>query len=62
MVISVSHVAKYFERYARPQDRLKQMLWRGRRNYYTPYWALRDVSFIECTVPIFPENTLTVVP
>jgi lipopolysaccharide transport system ATP-binding protein len=31
--------------YEKPQDRLKQMLWRGRRTYYREFWALKDVSF-----------------
>jgi ABC-type polysaccharide/polyol phosphate transport system ATPase subunit len=31
--------------YDQPQDRLKQMLWRGRRQYGQEFWALRDVSF-----------------
>lgn len=44
-VISIDHISKYFEIYDKPEDRLKQMLWRGRRNFYKPYWALRDVSF-----------------
>src|SRR5436190_12217233 len=30
--------------YDRPQDRLKQMLWRGRRMYGREFWALRDIS------------------
>jgi lipopolysaccharide transport system ATP-binding protein len=45
MVISVCGVGKMYRIYDRPQDRLKQMLWRGRRQYGREFWALRDVSF-----------------
>lgn len=45
VVISVRNVGKMYRIYDRPQDRLKQMLWRGRRLYGHEFWALRDVSF-----------------
>ena len=44
-VIEVRDVGKCYQIYDRPQDRLKQMLWRGRRRYYREFWALRDVWF-----------------
>ncbi len=44
-VIEVHNVGKCYQIYPRPQDRLKQMLWRGRRRYYREFWALRDLSF-----------------
>ena len=44
-VIEVCGVGKCYQIYERPQDRLKQMLWRGRRRYFREFWALRDVSF-----------------
>ena len=44
-VIEVESAGKCYHIYDRPQDRLKQMLWRGRRRYYREFWALRDVSF-----------------
>jgi lipopolysaccharide transport system ATP-binding protein len=44
-VIQVSNLSKCYEIYERPQDRLLQMLSRGRRQYYKEFWALRDVSF-----------------
>ena len=43
--ICVDHVCKFFEVYEKPQHRLCQMLWRGKRCFYTQYWALRDISF-----------------
>jgi lipopolysaccharide transport system ATP-binding protein len=45
IAISVRGVGKMYRIYDRPQDRLKQMLWRGRRMYGREFWALRDVSF-----------------
>jgi ABC-type polysaccharide/polyol phosphate transport system ATPase subunit len=43
--IRVSDVGKCYQLYARPVDRLKQALWRGRRTYFREFWALRHVSF-----------------
>src|SRR6266545_1360051 len=45
VAISVRGVGKMYRIYDRPQDRLKQMLLRGRRMYGREFWALRDVSF-----------------
>src|SRR6266542_6439942 len=45
VAISVRGVGKMYRIYDRPQDRLKQMLWRGRRTYGREFWALRDASF-----------------
>ncbi len=43
-MIEVAGVGKCYHIYDRPQDRLKQMLWRGRRRYYREFWALHDLS------------------
>ncbi|MGB2820226.1 MAG: ABC transporter ATP-binding protein, partial [Phycisphaerae bacterium] len=43
--IAVAGVGKCYEIYPRPVDRLKQALWRGRRQFYREFWALKDVSF-----------------
>jgi lipopolysaccharide transport system ATP-binding protein len=45
IAISVHGVGKMYRIYDHPQDRLKQMLWRGRRMYGREFWALRDISF-----------------
>ena len=45
VAISVSGVSKFFEIYEKPSHRLWQMLCRGRRQFYRPFWALSDVSF-----------------
>jgi lipopolysaccharide transport system ATP-binding protein len=52
-VIVVSEVAKCYQVYARPQDRLRQaflprlrsLLELSPRKYFTEFWALNDVSF-----------------
>lgn len=43
--IRAEHLAKSYALYARPGDRLKQFLFRGRRKFYREFWALKDVSF-----------------
>src|SRR5688500_1782147 len=43
--LRVSGLSKCYQMYARPQDRLWQTLWRGRRQFFREFWALRDVSF-----------------
>lgn len=43
--ISVKNLGKCYQLYAQPHDRLKQFLWRGKRQYYREFWALHDVSF-----------------
>ncbi len=45
LVIEAQAIGKCYHIYERPQDRLKQMLWRGRRCYYREFWALQDISF-----------------
>lgn len=44
-VICINDISKYFEIYDKPSHRLWQMLWRGRRCFYKPFWALRNISF-----------------
>lgn len=43
--IEVNGLSKCYQIYDKPSDRLKQMLMRGRRQYYKEFWALKDVSF-----------------
>jgi ABC-type polysaccharide/polyol phosphate transport system ATPase subunit len=45
IAISVSGVSKAYRIYEKPQDRLKQMLWKGKRIYHDEFWALRDINF-----------------
>lgn len=43
--IRVNNLGKCYHMYAKPIDRLKQAVFRGRRTYYGEFWALRNVSF-----------------
>ncbi|MGE4239893.1 ABC transporter ATP-binding protein [Ramlibacter sp.] len=43
--IRASAIGKCYQLYDRPTDRLKQLLWGGRRRYAREFWALRDVEF-----------------
>lgn len=43
--LCVSSVSKCYRMFARPEDRLKQMLLGRWKTYYQDFWALRDVSF-----------------
>ena len=45
IAIKVDSVSKMYRIYDSPQDRLKQMLWRGRRLYGREFWALHELSF-----------------
>jgi lipopolysaccharide transport system ATP-binding protein len=42
--VLVSDLGKCYQIYTKPKDRLKQALWRGRRQYYREFWALRNVN------------------
>jgi lipopolysaccharide transport system ATP-binding protein len=44
VAISVRGLGKCYRIYNRPQDRLKQALCRGRKQYFREFWALRNVS------------------
>ena len=44
-VISVSDISKCYRLYEKPIDRLKQAVFRERRQYFHEHWALRDISF-----------------
>lgn len=44
LVISAKGLSKAYHIYNKPSDRLMQMLFRGRKNFYSEFWALRDVS------------------
>lgn len=45
IAIKVENLGKCYQIYDKPHDRLKQMLVRGRRQYYREFWALKNVSF-----------------
>lgn len=43
--IQVEGLSKCYRIYERPKDRLLQMLTRGKKQYFSEFWALQDVSF-----------------
>lgn len=45
IAISINNISKIYQIYDRPQDRLKQSIWRGRKQFYREFWALKDISF-----------------
>lgn len=45
LAISVKGISKRYEIYEKPIDRLKQSLFRGRKQFYKEFWALKDISF-----------------
>ena len=45
LVISVSDVSKVYHLYEKPQDRLKQILWKKSGNPNDEFWALREINF-----------------
>lgn len=44
VVVNAEGLGKSFLIYAKPEDRLKQMLWRKRRKLFTEYWAFQNVD------------------
>jgi lipopolysaccharide transport system ATP-binding protein len=44
LAIEARGLAKTYQVYAHPSDRLKQMLWRGRRHFYREFCAVRGVD------------------
>ena len=44
VVIRTSGLGKVYQLYDRPADRLKQFLWRGRKQFFQEFWALREIN------------------
>ena len=42
--ILAHHLSKCYQLYAQPKDRLKQLIWGQRRQYYQALWALREID------------------
>lgn len=45
IAITVNNISKYYHIYEKPIDRLKQSLYRGKRQYYKEFKALDNISF-----------------
>ena len=43
-VIQATDLGKAYQIYRKPEDRLKQMLWRGRRQFFEEFWALKGMT------------------
>lgn len=43
--IKITNLDKCYQLYAQPKDRLKQFLWRGKRQFFKEFWALRNINF-----------------
>jgi lipopolysaccharide transport system ATP-binding protein len=43
--IQVRHLSKSYQLYNQPIDRLKQFLWRGKKQFYTEFSALKSIDF-----------------
>ena len=55
-LIEAIGISKRYEIYPHPSDRLKQSLWRGRRQFFQEFWALREVD-----VRVYPGETVGVI-
>lgn len=44
IVVQAKGLGKAYQIYHRPHDRLKQMLWGSKRQFFREFWALRDVD------------------
>lgn len=45
LAISIVGVSKVYNMYDKPQDRLKQMLWKRSGKLHDEFWALNDINF-----------------
>ncbi len=45
IAITVSGLSKHYQIYDKPLDRLKQSIFRGRKQFYRDFVALKNVSF-----------------
>ncbi len=44
-IIQIHEVSKLYPLYNHPSDRLKQFLWRGKKQFFKEFWALKNISF-----------------
>ena len=44
-IVQCTNLGKCYQIYNEPKDRLKQMIRRGRKQYFKEFWALRDINF-----------------
>jgi lipopolysaccharide transport system ATP-binding protein len=54
--ITVRNLGKSYALFSKPQDRLKQMIWRGKRKYYQEFLALKDIN-----MDVFKGETIGII-
>lgn len=42
--VQARDLGKCYQIYEKPVDRLRQAIWRGRKQFYREFWAIRDIS------------------
>ncbi|MRN79858.1 ABC transporter ATP-binding protein [Brucella sp. 10RB9210] len=45
VLIHAQKLSKKYEIYDKPIDRLKEIIWRGRRKFHRDFWALQNINF-----------------
>lgn len=45
MALNIKNLGKCYHIYNKPSDRLKQLLFLGKKQFYREYWALQDINF-----------------
>jgi lipopolysaccharide transport system ATP-binding protein len=56
LVIRTRNLGKCYQLYEKPIDRLKQSFWRGRKQFFREFWAVKDIS-----INIGPKETVGIV-
>ena len=44
IAVSINNVSKMYKVYNKPIDKLKEVIWRGRRKFRKEFWALQNIS------------------
>ena len=44
-IVKCTNLGKCYQIYDNPKARLKQAIWKGRRQYFREFWALRNINF-----------------
>lgn len=45
IALKVNNLSKCYQIYDKPQDRIKQAVFRGKKQYFREFWALQDINF-----------------
>ncbi|MCD6459581.1 ABC transporter ATP-binding protein [bacterium] len=44
-IVSIENISKFYRLYDRPIDRLKELLWIGKKTFHKKFWVLKNISF-----------------